>query len=657
MNRTILFLLTITILGLPLQAQDAKAVADRIRLKTDVYEWAEGAGDTEREAKAEAVRNLAHQFTLIFTGISSESYERKNDDEKLQEQNNSVMASTIRFNNLETLLWEEVVNAGKSDEHIRYKAFCYVNREEVKAANEARLERVREMVEAGIEQEKQLAVGSALRYYNWAYTMLMRYGDKLKIDVDGSQKEATVWLPAKIESVLNNITFDFDESEIISTPEEYDKHTLMMTVRYGKQPVQSLDFSFFNGERNLSVHAKNGKAMMRFVDLSELQNIDIKVEHTYTDQAAKSFDEELKVAMAGGAAYNNAVASRYKLPVKVKKERVAIDRKKAEAEARLKANNASLAAVQQAPIVGETRKQVVRPVVDDTAAIEAMTAVENALRTKNYESVKNLFTADGYDSFRRITNRAKLTVATKEGKPLDLKVETTSLFKYGSGIPVIVRNGNHMSNERLVFRFDIGSGLIKSVAYALTDKAESDIFRQAQWDMNSRYSLLTFMEDYQTAFCTKNIDFIERLFSDDAIIIVGKAVDNKSSRRGMFDGMQISGANTAKKRKFNMSRYTKGEYIKNLRSVFGNNSWIQVSYEENEISKVYTGGIIDSEVLWIEIRQNWESSSGYNDTGYLGLQINMKPAGSQINVRTFTPEFIPMDSLKKSFPVAVKIQN
>lgn len=60
-----------------------------------------------------------------------------------------------------------------------------------------------------------------------------------------------------------------------------------------------------------------------------------------------------------------------------------------------------------------------------------------------------------------------------------------------------------------------------------------------------------------------------------------------------------------------------------------------------------------NDVLWIEIRQNWSVARGYNDTGYLALQINMKPSGSQINVRTFTPDFIPLDELKNRFPIGI----
>ena len=656
MNRFLVFLLTLASFGLSLRAQSPAAVADRVRLKSEIYVWSEGVGDTESDAKAEAVKNLAHKFSLTFSDRSiNVMTNRGNGDEEIHEQDNMVMASAMRFTNLETLVWEEILNEGKNNELIRYHAFCYVNRQDVEEANAARRDRIREMIDSGMEQERQQAVGGALRYYCWAYTMLMRFGDSVKINVDGAEKDAAVWLPAKIESVFSHIRFAFSENEIIDTPDEYDKHTVSMNVFYADKPVQSLDFTYFNGERNISVLAKNGNAMLKFVDLSEMSSIDLKVEYAYADQAAKSYDEEIKAAMATGCAFTNASLSRHKLPVKVKKNKVEVDKKVAQAEEAKRQEALSAAAASEAPLLGKEKKQVERPVTDDMAAVEKMTAVEKAIRSRKYDSVRDLFTAEGYESFRRMTNRAKLSVAAKENAPLNLRVETTSLFKYGVGIPVIVRNGSHISNEKIVFRFDLASGLIKSVAYALTEKAEKDIFRQAQWDMNSRYSLLTFMEDYQTAYCTKNIDFIENLFSDNAIIIVGNAVDNKAVKKGMFDGQNLM-AGDSSKRRFVMSRYSKGEYISSLRKIFSSNAWIQVSYEENEISKVYTGGIVDNELLWIEIRQNWNSASGYNDTGFLALQINMRPSGSQINVRTFTPEFVPLDSLKKSFPVSLSIK-
>lgn len=132
MNRFLVFLLTLASFGLSLRAQSPAAVADRVRLKSEIYVWSEGVGDTESDAKAEAVKNLAHKFSLTFSDRSiNVMTNRGNGDEEIHEQDNMVMASAMRFTNLETLVWEEILNEGKSNELIRYHAFCYVNRQDV----------------------------------------------------------------------------------------------------------------------------------------------------------------------------------------------------------------------------------------------------------------------------------------------------------------------------------------------------------------------------------------------------------------------------------------------------------------------------------------------------------------------------------------------
>ena len=109
--------------------------------------------------------------------------------------------------------------------------------------------------------------------------------------------------------------------------------------------------------------------------------------------------------------------------------------------------------------------------------------------------------------------------------------------------------------------------------------------------------------------------------------------------------------------KINYTRFDKDTYLKNLAGLFKRNDWTHISFEENDIEKINTGKLLDNEALWIEIRQNWSVASGYNDTGYLALQLNLKQSGSRINVRTFTPEFIPINQLKTQFPVGVGNEN
>ena len=637
--------------SIAVHAADPVALAAQVKQQGDKYAWGEGRGDSEREATQNAVTNLTQSISLIV-GASSDytSTDRGGGMESRDNVDKTTMASAARLNNMESFNWEEETKDGKTI----YHAFCYVSRRDLEEAKKMRQEKILSMIQDGMDQERQLNIGAALRYYNWALNMITNYGDQIKVKPDGkAEKDAGIWLPTKIESVLNQIDFQIDENNISYDPDEMDKYTISTTVTYAGKPVQSLDMAYHNGMRYMDTQAKNGTAHMRFMELDDAKKVKLKIEYAFQKEAEQSYDEEIKASFAAGPAFKKDKPSKRTLNLKVSQDKVELNKKEALAEVQEMKQSISPEAAAEAPLEGQLRKEIERPVVNDEAALAKMVAVEEALRTRKYETVRDLFTPEGYELFRRMTNAGKISVL-KRDRP-EYTIESTPLFTYGTGIPVALKTGKKITNERIVFRFDKSSGLIKSTAYALTRKAENDIFRQASWAPDSRYSLLTFMEDYQTAFCTQNIGFIEKLFSDDAIIIVGNKTDASSARQPMWvEGTKFMKGNK-KAQAFRYERFNKRQYVDHLRQVFGQQAWTHVCFEENEIAKVNTGTLLNNEVLWIEIRQNWDSASGYNDTGFLALQINMKPKGSQINVRTFTPDFIPLDTLKKNFPVSIQL--
>ena len=90
----------------------------------------------------------------------------------------------------------------------------------------------------------------------------------------------------------------------------------------------------------------------------------------------------------------------------------------------------------------------------------------------------------------------------------------------------------------MAFRFNRYDNKIQSLAFALSRKAEDDIFNAAaKWTDASRFTLLQFMEDYQTAYALKRLDYIEQIFSDDAIIITGTVL--KPAGRQYVEGSPI----------------------------------------------------------------------------------------------------------------------
>lgn len=150
------------------------------------------------------------------------------------------------------------------------------------------------------------------------------------------------------------------------------------------------------------------------------------------------------------------------------------------------------------------------------------------------------------------------------------------------------------------------------------------------------------MEDYQTAFSLKRLGYIESIFSNDAIIITGK-----KSNAGRI-GKSSDGRFVDLSSEYTFKRQSKNEYINNLRTDFANKNYIKLTFKDNEIMHQSSNLDIAQNIYWIEIKQFY-SSSGYNDVGYLSLQIDMTSDDPKIKVRTWQPNKIPIQELMRRF--------
>jgi len=141
--------------------------------------------------------------------------------------------------------------------------------------------------------------------------------------------------------------------------------------------------------------------------------------------------------------------------------------------------------------------------------------------------------------------------------------------------------------------------------------------------------ILEYLERFRTAYNTKDIQFLEQIFSDDALIITGKVV---TSVEGTI--------------KVSYTESDKVKYLRNLRRVFARNAWINVKFSPIGAHGETGGcpGITRSQsnpnFYGVRVRQEWTSST-YSDTGYVFLLWDFtnqeKP---QIHVRTWQPEWV-----------------
>lgn len=142
----------------------------------------------------------------------------------------------------------------------------------------------------------------------------------------------------------------------------------------------------------------------------------------------------------------------------------------------------------------------------------------------------------------------------------------------------------------------------------------------------------TYMERFRTAYNRKDINYIEQMFSDDALIITGNVVMSKPSE------MSPSQA------KVSYTKQTKEQYIRNLKKAFMRNSWINVKFSFDDTGSpcgAITQSQKNSTMYGVRVCQDWKSSN-YSDTGYLFLLWEFPEDGRDpiIHVRTWQPKMV-----------------
>ncbi len=143
-------------------------------------------------------------------------------------------------------------------------------------------------------------------------------------------------------------------------------------------------------------------------------------------------------------------------------------------------------------------------------------------------------------------------------------------------------------------------------------------------DHRRRQLILDYVEQFRTSYNTKDIKFLEQVFSDDALIITGKVIKQKAP-----DGIALPDKIVYKKQ-------TKQEYITNLRRVFANNSYINVTFDEIKVIK----HPVNKNYYGVTLHQGYKSDR-YRDDGYLFLLWDFTDEQApQIHVRTWQPDQI-----------------
>ena len=193
------------------------------------------------------------------------------------------------------------------------------------------------------------------------------------------------------------------------------------------------------------------------------------------------------------------------------------------------------------------------------------------------------------------------------------------------------REFNEDEYQEAVISFD-KNGNVESFYLTISQALYMNVIKENKEvsDLRRRQLILDYVEQFRTAYNQRDINFLQQVYSDDALIITGKVIIQKHRE----------GFNT---QKIQYNKQTKAEYIAKLRRIFSAVSYIKVTFDEIEVMRHPA----KKDFYGVTLHQGY-STSDYHDDGYLFLLWDFTNEDApQIHVRTWQPDRIDGKTLPK----------
>lgn len=548
------------------------------------YLYGEGGGVTLQAAKEAALADLIQKISVtVHSDFISKERELNQDGNVTSDaEYQSIIRSysTATLTNVKTIVLKPEPDAS---------VFLYIAKSEIDRIFESRVAKAKEFVGNADEALKNGQIDDALRYYYWSYCLVksLRYPNEAKIFVDGQERSLLAWLPTRIDDVMGKVKVQSRRTA---------DNTYEITATYDGRPVRSMDYTYFDGVDNSPVYSiLDGKGLVELRPGMAMDAVQLKLEYEFRGLSRNDSEVEAVVGAMKPAVYRRAY------------HRVALDGAASPAESTSTDVNGSMQSPLALTDMGTLGTAVMKPVMQ-------------ALRSGSIEQCRQKFTAEGWEEFSKLMGYGKVTLM--DDIHLDYFADGDCVVC--RGLPVSCRfNRGRVFNEKLSFYIDSNSKQITHVAMGLGREAMNDVvLGHLDWSEKSRTRIVGFLEDYRTAYATKNLEYLDKVFDDNAVIVLGKRlqVAPQLNKEGYMNNHRVQ-----------FTQLTKREFLRNLRRQFQSKDYINLHFSQNRIYQLQKG----VERYGIEIKQDYYSSN-YGDTGYLTLIFDLtNPDQPVIHVRTW----------------------
>jgi len=574
-----------------IKQKELEAIKNDTTLFYGLGNMCNSSDEAAESAKAELYENIAKNCN------SNAIYIAGNGDKQVE---NIVRTFKERID--EKALERAVV---EDDDDEEYQYLIIIRRADFRALCDERRDDIQRYIIKGMKMEDDVCLEDALKAYYWALMLTYAHpqGKKLLFHGDSGTVDYE-WLVERIsgnDGILRSFKFIVPKENGIEQTDDGMIVKLRVQNTSG-QDVVNLRCECHDGRKFMPNTVRDGKLIVQLHD-KDIKSFKIKVNYDFKEDAKKM---------------NVAVANAIEL-IKVPRFSNNIYTVDLEKTMNVKKNEE----------VQGWKKVEHNRAVNESIYLERMSLIENALRNHDIASARECFSTEGYNMLDTLSHYGKMTVVGKPDYKL-LKYKDEVLCR-SITLQFDFRNTPGFSQD-IVFRFDTINKVVTSLAFRLSDQAEYDIISKTKWPEESRLILVNFLEDYQTAYALKRHRYLESIYSDDALIIVGRVV----KKTEIPDRLTLK--LTAEEAE--LTKYDKDTYMKNLSMCFNNNEYIRLRFTETDFTKANN----TKDVYGVRVRQEYFSSS-YGDVGYLFLLVDLRGAMPLIHVRAWQPDKVDLEKL------------
>lgn len=578
--------------------------ANKYRINADYYCGESGNSRNLNKADDAALNNLLKN---ISDDKSLESlYFIDSDIENNDQRSNAL----ITFK-------DELKNKSKvielSDGEGTSSVFRYISKADFSKICEKREKMINNYIAEGINAEGQLRYGNALRNYYWALMLCYSHpnGAGLTYKYDDMNSTYThLWLQKHIESVLNKIQIQPKRQE------KFNDNEFILSITDGTDGVENLDFSYNTGNGTAKGFTESGRSYIKMAD-HEMSEVVISIELENKTMAKSSPDVYRIIDKLGEAVY--FPSARKVVNIEKAKKIKNVD------EIKTHSGSAIAADYERSEHFMTTLSSPHAEYAKKMEEIEKMLASKGSVKDAELDKY---FTPEGKLLMSKLLSYGKVSVVGKPSyKFIDFGDEVIC-----RSIPMRFDFSNNVNFLRdIVFRFDNKTKKVKSIAFRNSDITESQILGKEQWSKEARLTLINFVEDYQTAYALQRKDYLQKIYSDDALIIVGSVLQETKKSDDFRMKQEV---------KVRYDTLSKSQYLTRLNNVFDNNEFVNLTFTSTKFNIVNN----KNNVIGVQLRQEYLSSN-YSDVGYLFLLVDLRAELPVIHVRTWQPNETPVDEL------------